>query len=407
VLAYALLAFGAVVCLGVPVGLRALGAHYAGTGGVGLPWLLFHGHVQIIGFLGTLVVGLAPHLLARVTGRPAPTAGARAGVALLGVALALRAAGVVTFRAPLPLVAATLEATVFVLLVIRVWRALSAPSLAPLRRHLVTAGAWLVVALVSEVVLRVRGLLHGTDRPTAGDLHELHLLALFGGIVGWVLAVLVRGGPALALGAPPPGLFAAATPWLVGAGALLAAGGEIGHGLLARVGDVIVLGTATAVVVAAGVFRRGRPHPRRGASGDDTTLVKLAIVSLLLATAGALVNLLLVAAGRAFHPLTDAVLHLLTVGALSSAAIATIVRVTPTLEGRSFPLRPVPRIAALALAGALLLRTAQVMSPFGGRPFGLVITASGLLAWIAFASVTASLVALAIAADAAEDSAGV
>ena len=59
-LPFALLAFAATLCVGTPVGIRALGAHYAGTAEVRLPWVALHGHVQVVSFLGTLIVGIAP-----------------------------------------------------------------------------------------------------------------------------------------------------------------------------------------------------------------------------------------------------------------------------------------------------------------------------------------------------------
>lgn len=400
---YALLAFAAVVCLGAPVGLRALGAHYAGTGGVGLPWLLLHGHVQIFGFLGTLIVGIAPHLLARFTGRPLPARPAWTGVLLLGLALALRVAGTVTYRPPLLLVAAALEAAVFTMLAIRVWRALDPPPLARLRRHLVAASAWLAIATLAELVLRVLGAVHGTDRPSPGDLHQLHMLALFGGVVGWVLGVLLRAGPMFVPRWAPPPTLAVATPWLLGIGALLAAGGEAGHGLIARVGELVVLATATAVVVAAGVFRRDTGLPLAGRTGDESRLFKLAIVSLLVATGGAVVNVVNAAAGTSRPALTDAVLHLLTVGTLGGVALAMSFRLIPVLEGRPLPFPAARAVALLALAGAVILRSVQILSPLGGRPLGIVVALSGVFAWIAFASVASSLVAVVLSPGSAEE----
>ena len=394
---YALLAFGAVVCLGAPLGIRALGAHYASTVGVGLPWVMLHGHVQIFGFLGTLIVGIAPHLLARFTGRPVPARPAYAGVVFLALALVLRVAGTATYAGSFSLVAAALEAVVFGALTVRVWRALAPPPLARLRRHLASASAWLAVATLAELVVRVSAAVRGVEGPSSADLHELHALALFGGVLGWVLGVLLRAGPMFVAGWTPPSALAAAVPWLLGAGALLAAGGERGHGLFARAGELLVLATATAVVVGAGAFRRVEGAlPLVGRAGDESRLFKLAIVSLVIATGGALVNVVAAAADTSIAGLPDAVLHLLTVGTFGGIAIAMIFRLIPVLEGRPLPVPGVRRVALVMLAGAVVVRTAQIVTPLGGRGLGLVIMLSGVFAWIAFLCVALTLLLLAV-----------
>jgi hypothetical protein len=394
---YALLAFGAVVCLGAPLGIRALGAHYASTAGVGLPWVMLHAHVQIFGFLGTLIVGISPHLLARFTGRPVPARAAWGGVLLLGVALVLRVISTATYRPWPALVAAALEATVFGALTVRVWRALDPPPLARLRRHLVSASAWLALAMLAELALRVSAIVRGTDGPGPADLHELHVLALFGGVLGWVLGVLLRAGPMFVAGWTPPPALAAAVPWLLGVGALLAAGGERGHGFVARAGELLVLATATAVIVGAGAFRRvAGALPLAGRTGDESRLFKLAIVSLVIATGGALVNVAIAAMDTSITGLPDAVLHLLTVGTLGGIAVAMTFRLIPVLEGRPLPLPGVRRVALVMLAGAVIVRTAQIVSPLGGRPLGLVIMLSGVFAWVAFLCVALTLLLLAV-----------
>jgi hypothetical protein len=204
----------------------------------------------------------------------------------------------------------------------------------------------------------------------------------------------------------PPSALAAAVPWLLGAGALLTAGGERGHGLVARAGELLVLATAAAVVVGAGAFRRVEGAlPLAGRTGDESRLFKLAIVSLVVATGGAVVNVVAAAAGASVAGLPDAVLHLLTVGTLGGVAVAMTFRLIPVLERRPLPVPAARRVALVMLAGAVVVRTAQIVSPLGGRALGLVIMLSGVFAWIAFLCVALTLLLLAVSS--ARDAEGV
>ncbi|MBM4442130.1 MAG: hypothetical protein FJ027_17065, partial [Candidatus Rokubacteria bacterium] len=99
---YALLAFAATLTLGTPVGLRLLAAHYAGTAAVGLPWVALHAHTQVLGFFGTLILGIAPHLFARFGGRPVAAGPYWIGALVLAAALVARVLGTAA-GAPIPL----------------------------------------------------------------------------------------------------------------------------------------------------------------------------------------------------------------------------------------------------------------------------------------------------------------
>ncbi|MBI1963506.1 MAG: hypothetical protein HYS37_09050, partial [Candidatus Rokubacteria bacterium] len=59
---FALLAFGATLCAGTPVGLWLLVWLYAGGPAAGPAWRLLHAEVQILGFFATLIPGVAQHL---------------------------------------------------------------------------------------------------------------------------------------------------------------------------------------------------------------------------------------------------------------------------------------------------------------------------------------------------------
>jgi hypothetical protein len=370
-----------------------LAAHYAGASAVGLPWAALHAHTQVLGFFGTLILGVAPHLFARFTGRPLPVTPYWVGAALLALALALRAAGTATFSATLLLLASALEAVVFALFVVRVWQALDPPPLARVRRHLTMASVWLALAPVGETLFRAIAFLQEAPPPSFGTLRELHMLALFGGVTGWVLGVLLRAGPMFVAGWAPSRALATALPWLLGVGALLAAGGEQGHGLLARLGELVVLAGATGVL--AGAFRRVKHAlPMMGRTGDERRIFMLAAWCLVAATAGALINVIAALQETGIPHLPDAVRHLFAVGTLGGVVTAMSFRLFPVLEARPVPWAWAPRVALVALAAAVTTRTLEVLGPLEIRGLGKVVAASGAFAWIAFACVGLSLFAL-------------
>jgi len=89
------LAFGSTVLLGTPLGLALLAWLYGGAAAVGIETLRLHAAVQLFGFLGTLIAGVAHHLLPRFTGREVRrTRLVPWLVALLAAAVALRGAWV-------------------------------------------------------------------------------------------------------------------------------------------------------------------------------------------------------------------------------------------------------------------------------------------------------------------------
>jgi hypothetical protein len=67
---FAALAYAATVVGGTPLGIWLLAGLHLGAPAVPPSWMLLHASLQVFGFFGTLIVGVAPHLLARFTGRP-------------------------------------------------------------------------------------------------------------------------------------------------------------------------------------------------------------------------------------------------------------------------------------------------------------------------------------------------
>jgi hypothetical protein len=67
---FAALALAATLAGGSPLGIWLLAWLYLGAAAVPAEWLLLHAHLQLFGFFGTLMMGVAQHLLPRFTGRP-------------------------------------------------------------------------------------------------------------------------------------------------------------------------------------------------------------------------------------------------------------------------------------------------------------------------------------------------
>ena len=130
---FALLAFGTTILIGVPLGIRILAWLYLGASAVSVEVLQVHASVQLFSFFGTLIVGVAHHLLPRFTRRAVrATALTPWLVACLALAAALRVAGAWGGGPGTLAAAAALQFTAFGAFGGWVWRMLDPP---PLRRR--------------------------------------------------------------------------------------------------------------------------------------------------------------------------------------------------------------------------------------------------------------------------------
>ncbi|MCL6554150.1 MAG: hypothetical protein K6W08_13675 [Firmicutes bacterium] len=139
-------------------------------------------------------------------------------VAGLAAALGLRIADAAAGQPLAVLAASVAQALVFALFAARVWRALAPPAPGPLRVHLTAASGWLTVACALEAVLRAAALARGRMVPDVGALRAVHAAGLLGGVLGWVLGVLVRAGPMFVVGWRVPGALERAIPALLADG---------------------------------------------------------------------------------------------------------------------------------------------------------------------------------------------
>jgi hypothetical protein len=397
---FALLAYGTAVLIGVPLGAWMLAWLYAGWAAVPVAWVLLHAYVQIFGFFATLIPGVAQHLFARFSGEPvAPTPLISRVWKVLAAALLLRLAGTALSMPALVMLAAALGALAFGFFGLWVWRSLAPPPLAPLRRHLAASTGWFVLALGFETALRIRGLTEGVPVPDRGLLWLVHMMALYGGVLGWVTRVLLRAGPMFVENWDVPLVVARAVPGALALGILITAAGEVGAWepaaatVVVRLGEFVALGGAAMLLVAGGAFRRVRAAalPMIGRSRDEVRIFRIAALSAPAAVLGMALSAAAARAGVPVGPLTDAVRHLVTVGFLTSVVVAMTFRLIPVLEGRALPWPWLRHVAFGGLLAGVLLRTAEVLVGFGWAGIAPWIPLSGVLIWLALLAVAANL----------------
>jgi hypothetical protein len=396
---FALLAFGATLIVGTPLGIAMLAWLYLGTAALPIEGVLLHAHVQVFGFLATLIPGVAPHLFARFTGRAlgrdriAPWLAAG-----LGLGLAARVAGAWWAVPGITAAGALVQAIVFTVFGLQVWRALDPAPLAMLRVQLTAATGWLALACLAEAWLRWRALRIGLVVPEVGALRAVHTMGIFGGVLGWVLGVLLRAGPMFVAGWRIPLPVARAVPALLGLGVALTVMGEAGGLeaglLLARGGEFVALLAPAAMIVASGAFRRARRPglPMLVRSAREARIFRIAAVSAVAAVALSAATGVMAALGEPVRVLADAVRHLLTVGVLTSVVTAMTFRLIPVLEGCPLPWPGARAVAFWALLAAVVLRIAEVAVSLGWMALAPAVALSGPGVWVALAAVAGSLV---------------
>ncbi len=392
---FALLAFGTAALGGIPLGVWMLMRLYWGGGPVPPAWPLLHAHLQIFGLFGVLILGVAHHLVPRFADRPvAPDRGPTLFV-LVTVALALRIGGTVSGHGGAVFAATALEAAAFAWFAVWLRRALAAPELALTRRHLGLATGWWIAALVVEAGARWPGI-----EPDPRAMRAVHAMALLGGAGGWILGVLLRAAPMFVTGWRVPMALGRAAPWTLGAGVAAAAAGAVGGGsawpeALVRLGEAVAAGTIAIVAVTGGVLgprRRARSLLLQGGQGGpERALLRLAVVSVTVASLGFAAGAGMAAAGVPLGLLGDALRHLFTIGFLTTVVLAMSFRLIPVLERVRLPWSRLRDVAFVALLAGVLVRSSEVLADWVWVGVLAWLPLSGLLVWVAVASVLVTL----------------
>lgn len=397
---FALTALAATLLVGTPLGTWMLARLYWGGGPIPAEHVWLHAHLQVFGLFGTLIVGMAHHLVPRFAGRPVTATTLTPWLAgALGMAMALRIGGTAASTAAPVVVAALVQAVAFGLFGAWVWRGLGAPDLATTRAPLCAATAWFAIALVVEAIVRARAAL-GSDPlagPDPGAMRAVHAMAVYGGVAGWIVGVVLRAGPMLVPRWRVPDRLARLVPWGLGLGLALIVVGVAGpwpgatRVALERAGEALALTTVAAVALTGGAFRRilgALPMLARG--GPETRFFRLAMLAAAISAAGSAGAAVLAWAAVPLTLLVDALRHLVTVGFLTSMVLGMGFRLIPVIEGVPLRWPKLREFAFWALLAGVLVRTAQTLADYGGEGALPIVPLSGVLVWIALACLAVS-----------------
>jgi hypothetical protein len=396
-----LIALLATLLVGTPLGTWMLSRLHWGGGPVPAEHVWLHAHLQVFGLFGTLIVGVAHHLVPRFAGRPVTeTALAPWLLGLIGAALALRIGGAAAAMPPLVVAAALLQAVAFGLFGVWVWRRLAGPGLATTRAALGAASVWLCLGLVVEAVARGRAVL-GPDAlagPDPGAMRAVHAVAIYGGISGWIVGVVLRAGPMLVPHWRAPDRLARLAPFGLGLAVVVtgvgAGGPWSGHAgvALERAGEALALATVAAVAVSGGAFRRPSGSlPMLGRGGPETRFLRLAMLAAALAAIGSATAALLAWAGVPLSLVADGLRHLVTVGFLTAMVLGMGFRLLPVITGVPLPWPRLRGVAFWALLAGVLVRTIGVVADYGVIGVLPIVPLSGVLVWLALGCLAANV----------------
>ena len=315
-------------------------------GGIDRGVIQVHGHWQLFGWVGLFVVGIAYHILPRLTGTPLPSHRVAAcSYGLLTVGAVLRFAQSLdpgAARSLLLCAGAALEvggAALFAWTVARILRA--ARPLAPYQRYLAHGTAWLVVAALLNLA-------HAADLVVSGRFEvspwlNVPYLTVFlvGFVTFWIFGVSLRTLPVFMGLRDRPRLAAALAAPLSIATAFTA----VAEGLFLRAGTPFAgaaFGGGLAVLaflllgftLALGVPFPVRADPEPGVDRGYEKYVRLAYAWLVLAALMLLAFSAVILSGRGLdHAYVGAYRHALTVGFITTLMVGMAQRIVPVFRG--------------------------------------------------------------------------
>jgi hypothetical protein len=334
---------------GTALGAWALGlmALRGRLGGIDRGVIQVHGHWQLFGWVGLFVVGIAYHILPRLTGLPLPShRAASLSFIALTAGVVLRSAQALdpsALRAALLYGGATLELAGSALFAWTVARLLLAPagSLPPWQRYVVYGTAGLLASALANLA-HARDLVVSGRFEVAAWLNVPYLtLFLVGFVTFWILGVSLRTLPVfMGLEARPRLAGALATPLALAVMALAvaealflksgSAAARIGFGLAGiAVAAILVLFTH-----ALGILRPARDGAEPGVDRRDEKFLRLGYAWLLIAGLMLGVFSIMTLRGAALdHAYVGAYRHALTVGFITMLMVGMAQRIVPVFRG--------------------------------------------------------------------------
>jgi hypothetical protein len=316
-------------------------------GGLGRGVIQVHGHYQLFGWVGLFVVGVAYHILPRLTAVPLPSYRlASWSFTLLTAGTVLRFAQALdpsSVRAALLLGGALLELLGCVIFAWTVGRilGLQVTRPAPYQAYLALGTFWLLVSgalnMAHAAFLASSGLF---EVPAWLNLPHLTVF-LIGFVTFWILGVSLRTLPVF-MGLRSRPRAAAALPLPLSLAVLLLATGEAlflrGGSDAARIAFGLGgLGVATCLagfVLALGILSPSHDAPEPGADRGYEKFLRLGYAWLLLSAVMLAVFSLLAIAGRNMdHAYVGAYRHALTVGFITTIMVGMALRIVPVFRG--------------------------------------------------------------------------
>jgi hypothetical protein len=388
---FVLTALALAVTLGVSTGGWAIWQMAFATGTVLPSHLQLHAHVQLLGFAGLFILGVALHALPRILGAVPPSkrvlltvlvgVGGGALLRAFGQPLAPWAAGRL-----LSLLSGAFElAGVFAFLawalpVLAVRRSLSDP----LSLHVLIGSFWAALAAGLSGAQSIFLAGHAESEIPGGLVEPLYAIALYGLVLSYVLGFGSRMVPAF-LGLPrPTARSARLVAGLQAAGVLLLAAAWI-PGLTPPVSRGFMLGGTLFLAAAIFLFlAAGRIlAPFEKAPGALSLRAPFAFLGLFAAISVA-ASIGELSGGSVHKFVWDGSRHVYTIGFLTLLVVGMSLRVIPAFTGRPL-VRPRQARLALAFVGAAaVVRALQipVALGWGGLPLYRLVGTTGVFATV-------------------------
>ena len=366
-------------------------------GGIDRGVIQVHGHWQLFGWVGLFVVGVAYHILPRLTGVPLPSHrvaawswGLLTAGAVLRFSQSLDPGGLRTGLLGASVLLELGGALLFAWTVLRILRA--ARPLPAYQRFLAHGTAWFVAAALLNVAHAAD--LVGSGRFEISPWLNVPYLTVFlvGFVTFWIFGVSLRTLPvfmglserprlAAALATPLSiaTAFAAASEGLFLRGHAPAAGAAFGAGLAAMA--LLLL----AFPFALGIFLPAREAPEPGVDRGYEKYVRVAYAWLLLAGLMLLAFSAAVLSGHGLdHAYVGAYRHALTVGFITTLMVGMAQRIVPVFRGVPLYSARLMNVTFWLLAIGNVIRVVfQSLSAALGPAWLRVAGVSGLLELVA------------------------
>jgi len=362
-------------------------------GGLGRGIIQVHGHYQLFGWVGLFVVGVAYHILPRLTGIPLPSyRAASASFVLLVTGALLRTAQAMdpsSVRSALLLGGALLELTgcgVFFWIVTRILAA-QPGRLQPYQGYLTLGTAWLGISALLNFTHALY-LVSRAEFEVPPYLNIPYLTVfLVGFVTFWILGVSLRTLPVfMGLKARPRVASALAVPLTlsvallcVGEGLLLYGAGDVGRVLFGAGGLGLAAGLALFTWSLGILGRAGETEP--GLDRRYEKFLRLGYGWLLISGAMLAVFSVLALLGTNMdHALVGAYRHALTVGFITTIMVGMASRIIPVFRGVTLHSPLLLELTFWLLAIGNLIRVLfQSLSGLYGPIWLRVAGASGVL----------------------------